>query len=503
MEAELLTSRFEMDELLSKIHPDMRHNSDPHKAKAGRRLAVRLLVGGRDGASGTEQSSDGREVSERRGRRMHKSASEANVKGAGSRGGHALAGSMGALTGSGKALNGSAMKAQLRAEQEELAYLGMEAERIESSGVIDIVNDDGAAFPKHLSWNYRGLDITPKCSSGAEAGADRDREAGVESVLASWAQERRELEAQVGALKAELKRKERELKAAGKAKAAAGREVDAVWGQVSALEAQLHELQGDKSALEKEIEGLRALHVSSARDSGESAGARAADTEMAGMLKMVGDFSRRLALADDAVRRAEAKNGELSVRAFSILPVLPPFPLAPSHSCLSPFCASLLVPCPACDLRHCAERVKASEAQLRGTREALRTAQEERDALAAEMKEALDSWACTGSAHPTPPSATPGTGGGSGSGGMGVGASRPSAPLVEHMGEAMAGNGFPGAAQAMHAMQHWQQRAWDIAGASKSGRRGYSAGGGVRRPPRDPKTWAVQFDALSCSPSPP
>ncbi|CAI7792065.1 unnamed protein product [Closterium sp. NIES-54] len=439
----------------------MRHNSDPHKAKAGRRLAVRLLVGGRDGASGTEQSSDGREVSERRGRRMHKSASEANVKGAGSRGGHALVGSMGALTGSGKALNGSAMKAQLRAEQEELAYLGMEAERIESSGVIDIVNDDGAAFPKHLSWNYRGLDITPNDSSGAEAGADRDRGAGVESVLASWAQERRELEAQVGELKAELKRKERELKAAGKAKAAAGREVDAVWGQVSALEAQLHELQGDKSALEKEIEGLRALHVSSARDSGESADTRAADTEMAGMLKMVGDFSRRLALADDAVRRAETKNDQL------------------------------------------AERVKASEAQLRGTREALRMAQEERDALAAEMKEALDSWACTGYAHPTPPSATPGRGGGSGSGGMGVGASSPSAALVEHMGEAMAGNGFPGAGQATHAMQHWQQRAWDIAGASKSGRRGYSAGGGVRRPPRDPKTWAVQFDALSCSPSPP
>ncbi|CAI5478749.1 unnamed protein product [Closterium sp. Yama58-4] len=468
MEADLLTSRFEMDELLSKINPDLRHDSDSHKAKAGRRLAVRLLVGGMDGASSTEQSSDGREVSERRGRRMHKSASEANVMGTGLPGGCAVAGSMGALTGSGKWVNGSAMRAQLRAEQEELAFLGMEAERIERSGVIDIVNHDGdgGAFPKHLSWNYRGLDITPKGSSSAAAGADRDGGPGVESVLASWAQERRELAGQVGALKAELKRKERELKAAGKAKAAAGREVDAVWGQVSALEAQLHDVQGDKAALEKEIEGLRALHVSSARDSGESAGARAADTEMAGMLKMVGDFSRRLALADDAVRRAEAKNDQL------------------------------------------AERLKASEAELRGTREALRTAQEERDALAAEMKEALDTWACTGSALPTPPLPPLAQGAAAAvaaaaAAAAWVWASSPSVALVEHMGEAMGRIRFPGAAQPTHAMQQRQQRAWDIAAASKSGRRGYSGGGGVRRPPRDSKTWAVQFHALSCSPSPP
>ncbi|CAI5509416.1 unnamed protein product [Closterium sp. Naga37s-1] len=299
-----------------------------------------------DIATGTEQSSDGREVSERRARRVHKSASEANIRGAGLRGGCALAGSMGMLTGagSGKWVNGGsmgAMEAQLRAEQEELAYLRMEVERIERSGVIDIVNDDGVGgggggggggFPKHLSWNYRGLDITPKGSSRAQAGADRDGGVGAESVLASWARERRELEGQVGAVKAELKRKERALKAAGKGKAAAGREVDAVWAQVSAVEAQLHDVQGDKCALEKEIQGLRALlHVSSARDSGESAGARGADTEMAGMLKMVGDFSRRLALADDAVRRAEAKNDQLS--AHPRLDLLQPIP---ALTCCSP-----------------------------------------------------------------------------------------------------------------------------------------------------------------------
>ncbi|CAI5468746.1 unnamed protein product [Closterium sp. Yama58-4] len=438
----------------------------------GRRLAVRLLVGGMDGASGTEQSSDGREVWERRAQRVgvHKSASEANIRGAALRGGFVLADSMGALAGadSGKWVNGgSAMfEAQRSAEQEELAYLGMEAERIQRSGVIDIVNDDDCSgggsgsggggggggsggFPKHLSWNYRGLDITPKGSSRAQAGGDRDSGVGVEAVLASWAQERRELEGQVGALKAELKRKERELKAAGKGKAAAGREVDAVWGQVSALEAQLQEVQGDKSALEKEIEGLRALHVSRARESGDGAGGRAADVEMAGMLKMVGDFSRRLALADDAVRRAEAKNDDLS------------------------------------------ERLKASEAELRGTREALRTAQEDRDALAAEMKEALDTWAWTGCAHPAPAAATPGRGGSSGSGAMGMGASSTSAwkglPWAEHTGQGMARNGIPSVDDGRDGMQQWQQRVRDIAGASQWGRGGYGAGGGVSRPPRDLK----------------
>ncbi|CAI5464667.1 unnamed protein product [Closterium sp. Yama58-4] len=427
--------------------------------RSGNYCLSRTLLGGApaggamDGASGTEQSSDGREVSERRVRRVgvHKSASEANITGAGLRGGGwVLAGSMGALTGagSGKWVNGSAMKAQLRAEQEELAYLGMEAERIERSGVIDIVNHDhhgasGGGFPKHLSWNYRGLDIAPRGSSRAQAGADRDSGVGVEAVLASWAQERRELEGQVGALKAELKRKERELKAASKAKEAAGREVDAVWGQVSAVEVQLHEAQGDKSALEKEIEGLRALHVSRTHDSGDSAGAQAADTEMAGMLKMVGDFSRRLALADDAVRRAEAKNDDLS------------------------------------------ELLKASEAELRGTREALRTAQEERDALAAEMKEALDTWAWTGWAHPAaaPAAATHSRGGSSGTGAMGVAASSTSAwkgsPWVEHTG--------PGGDDGRDGMQRWQLRVRDIAGASQWGRGGYSAGGGVSRPPRDLK----------------
>ncbi|CAI5499204.1 unnamed protein product [Closterium sp. Naga37s-1] len=459
----------------------------------GASLGAAPAGGGMDGVPGTEQSSDGREVSERRARRMHKSASEANVRVAGLRGGCALAGSMGMLTGagSGKWVNGGsmgAMEAQLRAEQEELAYLRMEAERIERSGVIDIVNHDGGggggvgggggggggggAFPKHLSWNYRGLDITPEGSSRAQAGADRDRGGGAESVLASWAQERRELEGQVGAVKAELKRKERALKAAGKGKAAAGREVDTVWGQVSAVEAQLHDVQGDKSALEKEIQGLRALlHVSRARDSGEPAGARGADTEMAGMLKMVGDFSRRLALADDAVRRAEAKNVQLS------------------------------------------ERLKASEAELRGTREALRTAQEERDALAAEMKQALDTWAWTGCGHPAPApapaaaAATPGRGGSSGSGGMGVGASSTSAwegsAWVEHTGQGMARNGIPGGDDGRDGMQEWLQRVRDIAGASQWGRGGYSAGGAVSRPPRDPKARPVQFDALACSPSPP
>ncbi|CAI7884372.1 unnamed protein product [Closterium sp. NIES-54] len=443
-----------------------------------------------DIATGTEQSSDGREVSERRARRVHKSASEANIRGAGLRGGCALAGSMGMLTGtgSGKWVNGGsmgAMEAQLRAEQEELAYLRMEAERIERSGVIDIFNDDdngggggsgggggGGAFPKHLSWNYRGLDITPKGSSRAQAGADRDRGVGADSVLASWAQERRELEGQVGAVKAELKHKERALKAAGKGKAAAGREVDAVWAQVSALEAQLHDVQGDKCALEKEIQGLRAtsLHVSSARDSGESTGSRALATEMAGMLKMVGDFSRRLALADDAVRRAEAKNDQLS------------------------------------------ERLKASEAELRGTREVLRSAQEERDALAAEMKEALDTWAWTDSAHPAPApaaaAATLGRAGSSGSGGMGVGASSTSAwggsASVEQMGQGMPRNGIPGGDGGRDGMLQWLQRVRDIAGVGQWGRGGYSgAAGAVSRPPRgrDSKARPVQFDALACSPS--
>ncbi|GJP48670.1 hypothetical protein CLOM_g7955 [Closterium sp. NIES-68] len=444
----------------------MRHDSEPHKATAGRRLAVRLLVGGMDDAAGAEQSSGGPEVSERRGQRMHKSASEANVMGANSRGGFALAGSMGGFAGSGKSVSGCAMKAQLRAEQEELAYLGMEAERIERSGVIDIVNDDGAAFPTHLSWTYRGLDITPTgISSAPEAGGEREGGAGADSVLASWAQDRRELEAQVCAVKAELKRKDRELKAAGKAKAAAGREVEAVWGQVSALEGQMHELQADKAALEKEIQGLRALHVSSARDSGESAGARAADAEMAGMLKMVGDFSRRLALADDAVRRAEAKNDDLS------------------------------------------ERLRASEEELRGAREALRVAQEERDALAAEMKEALDTWAWTGAVHPAPGAATPDRGGSSGSGATGLPASCTAAwggrASPRRVGEAMARNAFQAGDEGGIAMQQLQQRGWDIGGGGKSPGGGFSAGGRVRRPPRDPKTRPLQFDALLCSPSPP